>query len=32
LPPPKAEFDAVRGKGFLAPDKIVEMHHKNLQK
>ncbi len=29
---PTAEFDAVWGKGFLAPDKFVEMLYKNLRK
>jgi cyclase len=29
---PTAEFDAVWGKGFLPPDKFVEMLYKNLQK
>ena len=29
---PTAEFDAVWGKGFLKPDKFVEMLYKNLEK
>ncbi len=29
---PTAQFDAVWGKGFLPPDKFVEMLYKNLQK
>ena len=28
---PTAEFDAVWGKGFLQPDRFVEMLYKNLQ-
>ncbi|MBV9192421.1 MAG: MBL fold metallo-hydrolase, partial [Betaproteobacteria bacterium] len=29
---PTAEFDAVWGKGFLNPDRFVEMLYKNMEK